>query len=440
MITRGETLVLILLLQDKTVQLSTGSVEEFSMAGIMGENETKLRHINKKNLLQTRSGKYTTREEIQKAPSEDHPCRPTKTSVKITFPDMKSEVFVNFLGYKEPNLMQLLRCKGRCSSTNEEIDCVATRVRQKRVKMTVKTTLIGRDPREKMKEMLLDEHVDCGCQCKHISSLSCRGRFNNETCECECDEQIYKNKMLSCELAKNSYWDTTSCQCKSKSVSTRGVDPYTSECVGPDSVGVHDTYNQEESISSEVVSWVLFGCCLTTCIFLAASTFYYHRKVRNLVSTQLKIQGVQYNNGGRNSFENPVKENSGNHRRGEEHLSNITQEENHTKEKLTEDDGKLEKTSRKSRDIHKTRCIEMGEIHSSHTPPRLPQQPQQKLLPMQPIPQQQALPRTGKTLEEILLWETLTQGGELYHEQYNEHGVMIEKNLSDHDLIQKYLG
>ena len=33
-------------------------------------------------------------------------------------------------------------------------------------------------------------------------------------------------------------------QCKSKSVSTRGVDPYTSECVGPDSVGVHDTYNQ----------------------------------------------------------------------------------------------------------------------------------------------------------------------------------------------------
>ena len=52
----------------------------------------------------------------------------------------------------------------------------------------------------------------------------------------------------------------------------------------------------------------------------------------------------------------------------------------------------------------------MGEIHSSHTPPRLPQQPQQKLLPMQPIPQQQALPRTGKTLEEILLWETLTQG------------------------------
>ncbi len=35
-----------------------------------------------------------------------------------------------------------------------------------------------------------------GSQTKHISSLSCRGRFNNETCECECDEQIYKNKIL----------------------------------------------------------------------------------------------------------------------------------------------------------------------------------------------------------------------------------------------------
>jgi hypothetical protein len=30
--------------------------------------------------------------------------------------------------------------------------------------------------------------------------------------------------------------------------------------------------------------------------------------------------------------------------------------------------------------------------------------------------------------------------GELYHEQYNEHGVRIEKELSDNDLIQKYLG
>jgi hypothetical protein len=30
--------------------------------------------------------------------------------------------------------------------------------------------------------------------------------------------------------------------------------------------------------------------------------------------------------------------------------------------------------------------------------------------------------------------------GELYHEQYNEHGVRIERELSDNDLIQKYLG
>ena len=30
--------------------------------------------------------------------------------------------------------------------------------------------------------------------------------------------------------------------------------------------------------------------------------------------------------------------------------------------------------------------------------------------------------------------------GELYHEQYNEHGVMIEKSMSDNELINKYLG
>ena len=73
--------------------------------------------------------------EIQKAETEDHPCRLEKTTVKIQFPDMRSEVFVNFLGYKEPNLMYLMRCKGRCrDGTGQEaeeanqIACFPTKV------------------------------------------------------------------------------------------------------------------------------------------------------------------------------------------------------------------------------------------------------------------------------------------------------------------------
>ena len=46
------------------------------------------------------SGRYTVKEEIQKAPDTNHFCNLTVTSVKISFPEMKSRVFVNFLGYK----------------------------------------------------------------------------------------------------------------------------------------------------------------------------------------------------------------------------------------------------------------------------------------------------------------------------------------------------
>jgi hypothetical protein len=52
---------------------------------------------------------------------------------------MRSEVFVNFLGYKEPNLMYLMRCKGVCRGGEAEhpegeeanqIACAPTKVHQ----------------------------------------------------------------------------------------------------------------------------------------------------------------------------------------------------------------------------------------------------------------------------------------------------------------------
>ena len=46
------------------------------------------------------SGRYTVKEEVQKAPESSHFCNLTRTSMKISFPEMKSRVFVNFLGYK----------------------------------------------------------------------------------------------------------------------------------------------------------------------------------------------------------------------------------------------------------------------------------------------------------------------------------------------------
>ena len=52
-------------------------------------------------------GTYVVKEEIEKAPVHDHPCNLTETVVKISFPEMKSEVFINLLGYKGSNMSEL---------------------------------------------------------------------------------------------------------------------------------------------------------------------------------------------------------------------------------------------------------------------------------------------------------------------------------------------
>ena len=64
----------------------------------LASGENKIRHLK---------GKYTVREEVVKRVEHSYPCKLVETAVKVTFPGMKSEVLVSFLGYKEPNLMQV---------------------------------------------------------------------------------------------------------------------------------------------------------------------------------------------------------------------------------------------------------------------------------------------------------------------------------------------
>ena len=85
---------------------------------------SKARH----DLVQTSKGMYKTKEEVERPPTWDHPCNLTRTAVKISFPAMKSELFVNFLGYREPNLKNVMRCKGVCGESKSKTACVATKV------------------------------------------------------------------------------------------------------------------------------------------------------------------------------------------------------------------------------------------------------------------------------------------------------------------------
>ena len=77
-----------------------------------------------------KKGTYKVKEEIEKAPVHDHPCNLTETAVKISFPEIESEVFINPLGYKGSNMVYLQRCKGRCADRDGPVTCTATAIRQ----------------------------------------------------------------------------------------------------------------------------------------------------------------------------------------------------------------------------------------------------------------------------------------------------------------------
>ena len=121
----------------------------------------KLAMDKKKQLTQSRSS-YKTSEKVEKTPSENHPCNLTRTTMRISFPALRSELFVNILGYREPNLVSLWQCKGRYGAAGSHVGCVPIVMKQKKVNMMLKTNSFGRDSKEHSRELILDEHVECG--------------------------------------------------------------------------------------------------------------------------------------------------------------------------------------------------------------------------------------------------------------------------------------
>ena len=105
---------------------------------------------------------YRTKEVIEKAPLEDYPCTLIRTSERISFPALRNELFVNILGYREPNLVRVRRCKGLCGDRDRPIACRVTKVGEHKVMMMFRTNSSGRDSKHRIKELILDEHIECG--------------------------------------------------------------------------------------------------------------------------------------------------------------------------------------------------------------------------------------------------------------------------------------
>ena len=96
----------------------------------------KIRHLKKSRIL----GKYTMKEDVVKKKEHLYNCTLVQTAVKVTFPGMKKEVLVSFMGYKEPDLMHVMRCKGICNNgAMSPVACVPTKRRLKKVSMHLKT-------------------------------------------------------------------------------------------------------------------------------------------------------------------------------------------------------------------------------------------------------------------------------------------------------------
>ena len=152
----------------------------------------------KKAVVVNPSSGYKTKEQIDKPPDENHPCMLTETSVKISFPALKDELFVNLIGYKEPNLVSLRQCRGLCEERKGPIKCTPTAMQPKVVKMMFKSNSSGRDSVKKLKELVLDEHTACGCECEHFAARQCAGTFNQVTCECQCQGENLEEERAIC--------------------------------------------------------------------------------------------------------------------------------------------------------------------------------------------------------------------------------------------------
>ena len=79
----------------------------------------------------------------------------------------------------------------------------------------IKSHLQGRDEKERWKEVMLEEHTECGCGCAFASAEQCVDRFNPQRCECECSALVWGVEREACKERAGHHWDERFCVCRS---------------------------------------------------------------------------------------------------------------------------------------------------------------------------------------------------------------------------------
>jgi len=183
----------------------------------------------------------------------------------------------------------------------------------------------------------------------------------------------------ACKERAGHHWDERFCVCRSdnKVVTTRQVEERSvSDCPFP-------SYRESYRLDLlDIASYIILGSSATLAFFLSITTYYYRRKYKRLLS-----------------------------------------QEKNQKNKYKKIDRKEEyKTSKKSRPAV---WRHPNKSQSSHCN-GYPQHHHQDFQVCQEA--------------ELSLQMSELGGGGLYHEEYDEHGVKIEKPMTDAELLSRYLG
>lgn len=167
---------------------------------------------------------YRTKEEVERPPVADHPCNLTGTPSR-SLPAMKEAVFVNFLGYREPNPVRCMRCKG-----------AATRRRAARAARPAHPTRLDKgceyDDQVPAPGPGREGGVEGGgagstwpvaaAVSQARRSPASPSQCSPATCECECTEHLGPERE-SCLERSGYYWDERTCRAETdtKKISPR---------------------------------------------------------------------------------------------------------------------------------------------------------------------------------------------------------------------------
>ena len=142
-------------------------------------------------------------------------------------------------------------------------------------KSLARTQLTGRDPKERIKELILDEHTECGCSCSPYAQQMCAGRLNQKTCKCECPDADYGEERQRCTSLHGTFWDWDSCTCRNRKLETRGAEYSNAGYQCPNSSNVTEILGMK-------ITMALLGMCLVLSGVLGTLAAYYRSLYRSV--------------------------------------------------------------------------------------------------------------------------------------------------------------